>query len=110
MQWKDISTYKRGDKTREIRTVQLEVASGLRLVVTRHIHYAPDEWVLNCEPWFSNFVVGNGTLAEAKEAAVHLVRERLAMAQAALAPKAPAPHAHSCDIPGCAVCDPCHGL
>lgn len=85
MNWKDISSRSQGDKDRSPRTVQLEVG-GLRIVVTRHVHHAPDDWVLNCEPWFRERKVGDGSLEDAKETALYLVRDRLADAVASLTP------------------------
>lgn len=87
MNWKDVSSYSKGDTDRSPRTVQLDVA-GLRVVVTRHIYHAPEDWVLNCEPWFSQRKVGDGTLEDAKETALYLVRARLAGAVSALTPNA----------------------
>lgn len=87
MKWKDISSYSQGDREKKPRTVRLDVA-GLKIVITRHIHNAPDDWVLNCEPWFNGRKVGDGALEDAKETALYLVRDRLAEATAALVPNA----------------------
>ncbi len=86
MLWKDISSYSQRDTSpRAPRTFELNLG-GLRLCVTRHIHFEPTEWVLTCAPWFSNQVVGTGTAEEAQAAALAAVRKKLTEALAALPP------------------------
>jgi hypothetical protein len=85
MQWKDISSFSQGDKVRTPKTFTTK-AGKLSIVVTRHIHHAPDVWVLTCEPWFSKFVAGTGTADEAMDFAVIAVREKLAETIDALVP------------------------
>lgn len=83
MNWKDISSYSRYDEAREPVTFTLQL-NGLKLVVTRHIHHAPDAWVLTCQPWFEQREVSKGTADEAKATALTLVRSKLAEATDAL--------------------------
>jgi hypothetical protein len=87
MQWKDISSFSQSDKVREPKTFMAKVGR-LSIVVTRHIHHPPDVWVLTCEPWLSQFVIGTGTADEAMELAVITVREKLAETIDALVPNA----------------------
>lgn len=83
MKWKDISNYSRGGNVREPVTFALQLRS-LKLVVTRHIHHAPDAWVLTCPPWFEQHEVSKGTSDEAKAIALTLVRSKLTEATDAL--------------------------
>ena len=76
MEWKDISTHNKGATDRTPHTFQAKVGSA-RITVTRHVHFAPEDWVLTCEPWYDLYVVGKGTIDEAKAAAVALIREKL---------------------------------
>lgn len=79
MQWKDISSHSQRDIDRTPKTFALNVA-GLKLVVTRHIHHAPTDWVLKCAPWFEQKVISNGSADDAKNAALSAVRSKLAAA------------------------------
>ena len=81
--WKDISSYSRGDKAREPSSFQRR-AGKLVIVVTRHIHYSADEWVLTCEPLIAPTVISKGSADEAKIAALKTVRENLEAALATL--------------------------
>lgn len=85
MNWKDTSSFSQGDKVRTPTTFTL-LASGLKVVVTRHIHAEPDEWLLCCEPWFHGVVVSKGSADEAKAVALKAVRKKLLETLAALPP------------------------
>jgi len=85
MNWKDTSSFSLGDKVRTPTTFTL-IVSGLRVVVTRHIHAEPDEWLLHCEPWFHGVVVSKGSADEAKAVALEAVRKKLQETLAALTP------------------------
>ena len=87
MNWEDISSHSRRDKDRTPKTWELRLA-GIRVVVTRHIHFEPDEWVMTCDPWFEQRSLGRVDADEAKDAAVGAVREKLAESLAALTYKA----------------------
>ena len=79
MEWKDISSFSQGDKVRTPRTFEMR-AGKLKICVTRHFHYAPTDWVLICDPWFSQTVISEGSAEEAQDAALVAVRHNLAEA------------------------------
>lgn len=83
--WKDISSFSQRDKVREPRTFVMEVA-GLSITVTRHMHYAPTDWLLCCDPFFREVVIGTGTADDAKVAAIKAVKQKLIDTLAALGP------------------------
>lgn len=82
MEWKDISSYSRSDTDRTPKTWALQ-AEGLKIVVTRHVNYAPDAWLLCCQPFCEYGEIGTGTADEAKAAAVEYVRKNLELCLAA---------------------------
>ncbi len=84
LKWKDVSSFSQGDKARVPCTFELRVA-GAKLVVTRHIHHAPDVWLLNFPPFFEGFEIGRGTAEEAKSKALEVVRAKLNEVLVALA-------------------------
>lgn len=47
--WRDASQRSRSDTAREPRTFEIHLG-GLRLIVTRHINYKPDQWVAYSVP------------------------------------------------------------
>lgn len=49
----------------------------LTLVVTRHIYYPADAWVLRCEPWFSQVPLRAKDIEDAQKEALSLVRTYL---------------------------------
>lgn len=49
-EFKDTSTYSQGDTIRTPRTFTAHIGKSVRLVVTRHVHYAQDEWIMICHP------------------------------------------------------------
>lgn len=70
IEWKDASSYAMGEEKREPRTWSLRSGS-LRLVVTRHLGFDDDEWVIAAY-WGAANMVGpknarSKELAEAKE-------------------------------------------
>lgn len=48
-------------------------SGSIRIVVTRHIHYSPDDWVLACEPWFTSYVLKSKEIEDAKREAIERV-------------------------------------
>ena len=80
MAWKDISSFSQGDKVRTPNAFELN-ADGFRLRVHRHMHHAPGEWLLTCEPWFKCHCIGSGTAETACADAVGVVLGRLADAE-----------------------------
>lgn len=75
--WKDISTFSRGDKTREPRTFELRLDGGLRICVTRMVDCGPNDWVLRCSPWFPAYVLASGDVEKAKAESLAMVRGML---------------------------------
>ena len=74
MNWRDITSYKQGDKLREVRSVATKVGK-LELTVTRHIHHPPNQWLASCLPFFELTMVGNGSLEDAKDYALERLYE-----------------------------------
>lgn len=57
----------------------------LRVIVTRHIHYAPDEWLASCEPFFSERSIARGAeLEKAQRMAIELLKHHIDAVRAAL--------------------------
>jgi len=84
MKWNDISSYSKNDQDSTPKTWESRFG-GLNVVVTRHRHCAPDEWVLTCVPWFNTYGFAKGQPAdEAKAIAARLVREKLEQALAGM--------------------------
>ena len=83
MSWKDISSYSRNDTKREPCTFEL-IAEGVRLTVTRHIHYGPHDWIAIAEPYFSTVVLRSQDIVGAKEEAKKLLRNCLTKSLRAL--------------------------
>lgn len=52
LQWKDISSYSKGDKERVPTAWELQLSRRVRIVVVRGHIYRPDSWVFHCDPWF----------------------------------------------------------
>lgn len=76
MAWKDISSYSRNTVDRSPRTLQLEVEPFM-LVVTRHIHADPDQWVFRWHGTLDFHVLKSKDLEAAKAEAIGLVRKTL---------------------------------
>lgn len=73
--WKDVSSYSRGDREKGVLPSSFELQVGkLRLVVTRHIHYDPTDWVLRMEGLFETTLTGNRTAEFAKANCLMLAR------------------------------------
>jgi len=83
MKWKDISSYSRKDTDRTPKTWELK-AAGMMIVVTRHINYSPDAWLMTCQPFCEILEIGHGTADEAKSVAVEYVSKNLERCIAAL--------------------------
>lgn len=73
LNWKDTTSYARGDK-REPRTWRA-LAGPIAIVVTRHINYSPDQWLVSCD-LLAPFPVAleSRDLEDAKSEAIGLVR------------------------------------
>jgi hypothetical protein len=76
--WRDVSSYSQGQKERLPRTFSLALPS-FSVVVTRHLHYPPDVWVLRCpELGMDTHPLESSSLELAQFEAMKLVREKLA--------------------------------
>ena len=82
MEWKDSSSYSKGDKER-IPSVWNYRVGDIRIVVHRYIHYPKDQWLLSCSPFYDKYELPQIDINKAKEAALNLVvvklQEALAM-------------------------------
>lgn len=78
VEWKDVSSFSQNTKREDRipKSFSMYIA-GERLTVTRHIHYAPDEWIASYGGMIGGLVVGNGSAEDAKSRALTLVRDRL---------------------------------
>lgn len=81
--WKDISSFSRSDKDRTPKTWEFK-GVGIRVIVTRNIHYAPDVWLARCEPYFSYIELKNKDIDAAKEEAMAIVKNCVRKALASL--------------------------
>ena len=83
MQWRDTSSY--NVNAGEIRgktapkTWELETIEGFIVIVTRHVHLDPDQWMLRTRPHqlFEGHILESLEPQEARDEALALVRERL---------------------------------
>lgn len=70
--WRDLSSRGKAGSTFEWRS------GRVKLIVTRHIHYEPDEWIATCEPFFSaRSIVRGSDSTTAKLAALGLLKKHL---------------------------------
>lgn len=74
--WKDISSFRQGDKERIPTSFRAKVGV-LTISVHRHIYFEKDEWLLSVEGFFDKKQLGKGTSDEAKEVAIALVKDML---------------------------------
>ena len=70
--WEDITSFSRVDKDRTPRTWSMALASGTRLVVTRHIDY-PGKWIIRCNPYIDMQVLRSDDIDKAKEEAIKMI-------------------------------------
>lgn len=83
MEWKDTTSYSRGDKEREPKTFSA-TCGPLKLTVTKgHIYY-PGKWVAHAYPLFDTHPLDVETLGQAQDAVVQMARKWLEAASAAL--------------------------
>lgn len=66
MEWKDISSFSQGQKDRTPTTFEAKFGK-LRLVVTRHIHHEPTDWLIRCDPFFAEVIHGDKSAGIAKQ-------------------------------------------
>lgn len=78
-EWKDETSYSRSD-TERVPRAWVTAGGGLKISVHRHIHHAPDAWLLTCAPWFQCHELRSKAAPIAKQQALDMVRERLSAA------------------------------
>ncbi|MEE9366754.1 MAG: hypothetical protein V3W44_08715 [Dehalococcoidales bacterium] len=77
-EWKDTSSYSQGD-TERIPKMWTLVLGSLRIIVHRHIHYDPDQWLLSCnELGFATCLLTEKDISKARNEALSYVKSRLA--------------------------------
>lgn len=74
-EWKDISSFSRGETDRTPTVWELRPTPSVRLTVHRHISN-PGAWHLSCEPWYSTFKISAQGADEAKQQAIAMIRSR----------------------------------
>lgn len=83
MQWKDETSYSRGDKERVPTTFAAQCGPMKLVVTSSHIHF-PGRWVAHCHPLFATKPLDAATKEDAQAQAVLLAREWLSVASSAL--------------------------
>jgi hypothetical protein len=76
-QWKDVTSYSQNDTHRIPASWELKVGS-LSIIVTRYIHYNPDDWLLHCGEVFDRKLLKSKDIEAAKQEAIKLVYEYFA--------------------------------
>ena len=78
MNWHDISSYSKGQETREIQTVELEIRRDFSIIVSRHIRY-PGKWLASTRDkyFLPQTELLSNSLEDAKREALLLVFNRL---------------------------------
>ena len=85
MEWKDITSYSRGQVDRTPTTFSAQ-CGPMRLVVTSgHIHY-PGRWVAHCFPIFENKVLNVDSRVAAQVECASLARQWVQAASDGLSP------------------------
>jgi hypothetical protein len=80
--WKDVSSFSQSDKER-IPNCFRATGGGVVVTIHRHIHYAKDDWLMTCEPWFHPRVLDSKDTEDAKAEAAQKVTAALAAAHEA---------------------------
>lgn len=76
IKFEDVTSHSQGAKDRTAKTWQAKIGC-VRLTVTRHIHYAADEWIAESQPDIINMVrLESKDIDDAKTEAVDLLRKR----------------------------------
>ena len=76
MIWKDTTSYSRNDKTRQPTTYAAR-AGDLHITVTcGHIYYR-GVWIMHCEPFYREHILGVDTLEQAQAKAIELIRVKI---------------------------------
>jgi len=72
MEWKNCSSYSRGQKDRTPTAWEIK-AEDIRICVHRHIHYPKDQWLLSCAPFYDLYELPYTDVDQAKGAALNMV-------------------------------------
>lgn len=83
--WVGKTNFSRGQQDKTPTTWDLQCGL-IEIVVTRHIHYLPDTWVLRCAPFWDTKELVAKDIEEAKAEAIQLVTAELEEVMAALLP------------------------
>jgi hypothetical protein len=70
--WEDVTSFSKNDKDRTPKTWLMTLASGTRMVVTRHIDY-PGKWIIRCDPYIDMQVLRSDDIDKAKEEAIKMI-------------------------------------
>ena len=78
MEWKDITSYSRGD-TEKIPLWWKAEIKHIRLTVGNYHTYYPDKktWLMHCKPWYDTHILKANNLEDAKKEALGLVTQIL---------------------------------
>lgn len=83
-EWKDITSYSRGDREREPTSYRLALGRLHVTVTSGHIYYK-GRWVMHCAPFYDTYPLeGVDTLEDAKTRALALVSVEIDKIVAAL--------------------------
>lgn len=74
--WKNVTSYSQGDKERKPRTWEARFGA-LRIVVTRHMDYEKDQWVLRCHDLHLERLLASKDVTEAACQAKAVVQAHL---------------------------------
>ena len=77
MEWKDTTSYSKGDKDRIPSSWSANIGKLRIVVVSNHIHY-PGRWVLHCSPFFNTHELKVDTKEQAQAEAARLVKIEIA--------------------------------
>jgi len=87
-EWKDQTSYSRGEKERVPSVWVMQLTREVRISVVRSHIYNPENWVMHCAPWFDTHSLNLPSTVEnrdeAMSRAIALVREKITEAAAAM--------------------------
>ena len=83
MEWKDTTSYSRGQE--RIPTCWTAKIGNLRVSILIGHDYYPDEWVMYCHPFFDIYPLNVNTKEQAQAAALALVKNEIDAINADLA-------------------------
>lgn len=76
--WRDVTSYSRGERERKVPPSSFELEVGkLKLVVTRHIHHDPTDWVMRMEGVFEAVLRGDKPAEFAQQSCLLLALNHL---------------------------------